>query len=944
MRYSELQVKITSNIAGLTQGLREASADLAKTANQVNRQTIGFKQFGASLSDIGSRMTLGVTAPLVGLAGAALKAAGSMEVTATSFRTMLGSTEAARQKLEELKQFAASTPFQFTELADATRRMLALGFAAKDIVPTLRVVGNATSALGTGSEGLNRIILALGQIRAKGAVQAEEMRQLAEAGIPAWDALATRLGVTVPEAMKLVEKRAVSAQVAIDAVMSAMEARFGGGMEAQAKTLVGLWSNVKDSISFALADIGQAMLPLAKSFASDFVMPAISGIRNLASAFSELPMPVQSATVAVAGLLAVAGPGVWAFGQLTTSLVSLTQAARLVAPVLSGVPALVSRLATVLASNLEPATNVVTVTFASGAAAIAAWGAVLAGIIASIGYFVRASAQLRSATNESERASKSLETTLGTLLVKLHQAGVDTAQLDMQYRSGQISVEAYVSALLKMVNAHVEAQKAIPGTAAAVSALGDAFKKLGIASGEELTKNLNEARAALAVIKKAYADGSASADDVARAQDVVQKAFDALHPSIAKASSEYEKWLQKFPKGKVLSDEAANSWAILQAKIGMVVDRKQELIQSIAKLQVAQESELEVISALNEQYGIFSGMKSLPIIEPKISIPQVPVQDLKLPTLPKVPGQVFPTFPSVDEARQYEVEFAKIEQAYESGILTSREYESELERLARRFPEASRGATEMGNSGARASRQMSESMRQISTIMTDLSRGIADSIVEWKGLGEVGKKIAKDLASAIIRDVVEGAFKKLSGAITGSFSQLSSLGSAISKLFGGGASAAGAAGSAVGSAGSAAGSIGSAVGSSITGIVGAVAGVASAISGIVGNFQMAGMNKSLDLIVKHTLQAANQLIYGIQPQINAYLPALQGIHERLMELRTAGIGVFPQPGYEWALAGAGAGGGNSFTFEIGNVYGGPAGLDALTDEIIRRLIQRGLKF
>lgn len=941
MRFSELQVKISTDISSFTQGLREVNADLAKTNTQVNRQTIGFTQFGNTLTNLGSRLTLGVTAPLVGLVGGALKAAAGLEVTETAFKTLLHSTEAAREKLDELKRFAASTPFQFTELTDATKRMLALGFASKDIVPTLRIVGDTASALGSGTEGLNRIILALGQIRAKGAVQAEEMRQLAEAGIPAWDALAQRLGVTVPEAMKMVEKRAVSAQVAIDAVMGAMQANFGGGMEAQAKTLVGLWSNVKDAIGFAAADIGKSLLPVAKMIAQDFVMPAVAGAKQIAAEFAALPVPIQSATIAAVGLVAAWGPATFVVGTMVTSITSMVSAVRLVVPLLGQMSGVVASVATLLAQHMEPGTNMVTMSFRTGAVAIAAWGATLAATVGIILYTVNAFRQYRDAVETQAQANKNFEQTLGTLLIKLHQNNVDTSDLDKQYRNGEIGVNEYVKALLKLVDAHVQAQKAIPGTAAAATALADAFKKLGIESGEELSKKLREAQAALADVQKAQREGAATADDVARAQEVVAKAFDALHPSVRKASQEYQKWLDQFPKSKVLSTEAANEWQILQAKVGIVAARHDELVQSIARLRLANEQELEVIKALNAEWGIFVGMKHIPILEPP-ALPTTSVKDLKSPYTPTSPGSILPTFGSIDEMRQYEAEFAKIEDAYQSGVLTAREYEAEIDRLGKKFPEASKGATDMAGASTRASKQMSQSMRQVSTIITDLSRGLAGALVNWKGLGDVGIKIAKDLATAIIRDLIEGAFKKLSGSITGCFGQLGALGGAIGKLFGGGASAAssavGAAGSAAGSVGSAAGSIGSAVGSSVTGIVGAVAGVASAISGIVGNFQMAGMNKSLDILVKHTLQ----LVMIGEAMFKLIDARLDAIHSRLFEMRTYGLGVWPQPGYEWAMSGAG-GGGNTYSFEIGNVYGGPAGLDALADEIIRRLVQRGLK-
>ena len=58
----------------------------------------------------------------------------------------------------------------------------------------LRSIGDASAAAGKGKEGIDRIALALGQMRAKGKVPSEEMRQLTEANIEAWDILAGRNG------------------------------------------------------------------------------------------------------------------------------------------------------------------------------------------------------------------------------------------------------------------------------------------------------------------------------------------------------------------------------------------------------------------------------------------------------------------------------------------------------------------------------------------------------------------------------------------------------------------------------------------------------------------------------------------------------------------------------------------------------------------------------
>jgi len=62
-----------------------------------------------------------------------------------------------------------------------------------------------------------------------------------------------------------------------------------------------------------------------------------------------------------------------------------------------------------------------------------------------------------------------------------------------------------------------------------------------------------------------------------------------------------------------------------------------------------------------------------------------------------------------------------------------------------------------------------------------------------------------------------------------------------------------------GGGGGGTGGAASAVSGGLTGWISAISGAVTAISSVIGNFQMAGMNKSLDIIVQHTLQTANDL-------------------------------------------------------------------------------------
>lgn len=274
---------------------------------------------GKDLENIGKKMSTRLSLPLLGAGTAALKLAGDMEQLQVAFTNFLGSADGARRMLDDLSQFAARTPFRFPELARATELMLAFGTSAEDVIPTLRAVGDAASAVGGGSETMERIVRALGQMRAKGKVSAEEMMQLAEAGIPAWEMLANVLGVTIPEAMKMAQQGAIDANTAISGLVSQMGERFGGMMKQQSKTLFGLLSTLRDNVEMAMRDIGNAMLPVIR----ELLPQMINKVRKLSQSFANLSDSTKRYMIIIAGAAALIGPLLIGLGGIARALASI---------------------------------------------------------------------------------------------------------------------------------------------------------------------------------------------------------------------------------------------------------------------------------------------------------------------------------------------------------------------------------------------------------------------------------------------------------------------------------------------------------------------------------------------------------------------------------------------------------------------------------------------
>ena len=246
-----------ATIADLLVKIGADTSDLRRELNATKRQIK--TAFGSDALDLSKKSLAvlgGIGAGLAALGVASVKAGASLQSTKTAFTNMLGSAEKAQDFLAKMQDFAAKTPFEFSQVSQAAQKFIAFGFSAEQVIPTLTAVGDAAAGVGLGAEGINRITLALGQMAAKSKVQAGEMMQLTETGIPAWKMLADQIGVSVPEAMSMVSKGAIDAATGITALVSGMEQSFGGMMDQQSQTISGTWSTLMDGLEQSAAQVG----------------------------------------------------------------------------------------------------------------------------------------------------------------------------------------------------------------------------------------------------------------------------------------------------------------------------------------------------------------------------------------------------------------------------------------------------------------------------------------------------------------------------------------------------------------------------------------------------------------------------------------------------------------------------------------------------------------
>lgn len=338
---TSILVKIGANSAELR---RELSATKAELKSALGEETL-------SASKAAVMSIAGVAASLGALGVKAVQAAGNFQQVQAAMTNMLGSADRAKELLGQLQDFAAKTPFEFNDVAAASQKFLAFGFTAEQIIPTLKAVGDAAAGVGLGKEGIDRITLALGQMAAKSKVQSDEMLQLTEAGIPAWQMLADKIGTSVPQAMDMVSKGAVDAQTGLQALVGGMEEKFGGMMDQQAQTITGTWSNMMDGLSQSAIAVGQQIsdalnLPDLFSSLGDSLQQFANLVKNqgIGEALSQMiPPEVEVAAAGLATTLTVATiPALQSF-----ALNAKLAAAPLAGSFLAGLNTLKNALATI---------------------------------------------------------------------------------------------------------------------------------------------------------------------------------------------------------------------------------------------------------------------------------------------------------------------------------------------------------------------------------------------------------------------------------------------------------------------------------------------------------------------------------------------------------------------------------------------------------------------
>lgn len=236
-RQSEETRDSLENIEDSTDGVSGRFSGLGKMA-----------QSGLKVVDkwakIGATAVAGLASGMIALG---IKSNASLETSQVAWTTLLGTQEEAKQMLDDITKYAATTPFSKTGVDAMAKQLHNAGYEGQNLFDQLTKFGNMGSAFGVQEDSLKEMVRQYSQVQMAGTAYTEDLNIIQDRGIPIYKALSETLNVSVADVKNMASQGKITADVynqALDSIASGTN----GAMEAQSKTFSGMLSTIQDNV------------------------------------------------------------------------------------------------------------------------------------------------------------------------------------------------------------------------------------------------------------------------------------------------------------------------------------------------------------------------------------------------------------------------------------------------------------------------------------------------------------------------------------------------------------------------------------------------------------------------------------------------------------------------------------------------------------------------
>lgn len=300
--FGNLFASLTLESASFMSGMKAARKGLAETQRS-------FAKTGAKLTDIGAKMSIGITAPLTAFGTLAFNAASDAAELQSAFNETFGSmaggmTEWARvtgdamgRSTQELQRAANAFGMFFNQAAPTKQAAAELSqqftVLAQDLSSFFNVsTEDALAKLRSGLSGESEPLRDFGVFLSEAAVSAKAM----EMGL-------SGVGNELTEQEKILARAAVIMEQTKTAQGDV--ARTAGGTANQVRAAAAAFEELQ-------VTVGTKLLPV--------ITPLIAKVADALNWFTQLPAPVQTAAVAIGAVGTALGPVLLGFGGIVSGV------------------------------------------------------------------------------------------------------------------------------------------------------------------------------------------------------------------------------------------------------------------------------------------------------------------------------------------------------------------------------------------------------------------------------------------------------------------------------------------------------------------------------------------------------------------------------------------------------------------------------------------------
>lgn len=185
---------------------------------------------------------------------------GEFEKQKIALGALFGSKLKADTMYSKIQNLAVQSPFTFGELTNFTKQLASFGFEYKDIYDTTKRLADLSSGIGV---DMGRVILAYGQVFTARFLKGPELRQFTEAGIPLVQELANKYTkergqqISAGDVYNMVSEKQVRFEDVKEIIdkYTSEGGKFYKMQEKLSDSVVGKWSNLKDSIEIAYSEL-----------------------------------------------------------------------------------------------------------------------------------------------------------------------------------------------------------------------------------------------------------------------------------------------------------------------------------------------------------------------------------------------------------------------------------------------------------------------------------------------------------------------------------------------------------------------------------------------------------------------------------------------------------------------------------------------------------------